>query len=74
MKTSSKIKVYSVLSWVLFGITLLLAVVYQLIDMSKTDRINLPGFVTEILVQPYFWIALILRWRIKVNKLKQKNG
>ena len=68
MKIASKIKTYSILSWVLIGLTLLLAI----IDQIRSGVFNILGFITEILIQPYFWIALILRWRMKVNR-KSKN-
>lgn len=71
MKITTKIRIYSILSWILLGLTFLLAVVYQLAYMVKMGRIHIFGFLTEILFQPYFWVALILRWRIKMNKLKQ---
>jgi hypothetical protein len=64
MKITTKIKIYTILSWILIGLTLLLAIVDQL----KSGVFNPLGFITEILLQPYFWIALILRWRIKENK------
>src|SRR3989338_6918348 len=65
MKVTAKIKIYSILSWILIVLTLLLAIVDQL----RSEVFNPLGFITGIILQPYFWIALILRWRIKENKV-----
>jgi len=66
MKVTTKIKIYSILSWILFGLTLLLAIHEQI----RSGVFNILGFTTEILLQPYLWIALVLRWRIKENRKK----
>jgi hypothetical protein len=68
MKPTIKIRIYSILSWILIGLTVLLAVYEQL----RGKEFMLLGFLGEILLQPYLWIALILRWRIKENKDKNK--
>jgi len=69
VKPTIKIRIYSILSWILIGLTVLLAVYEQL----KGKEFMLLGFLGEILLQPYLWIALILRWRIKENKDKNKQ-
>jgi len=74
MKITTKIRIYNVLSWIFLGITFLLTAVYQLRNVSETGRIHVLGFFTEFLVQPYFWLALVLRWRLRENKLRQKNA
>ena len=66
-----KIIIYNWISWMLIGLTILLAFYYT-IEAVKKDGVLLTthilGFFTEIILQPYFWVALILRWRIRENK------
>lgn len=64
MKITTKIKIYSILSWVLIVLTLLLAIA----DQMRSGIFNIIGFITAFFIEPYFWIAVALRWRIKENK------
>jgi hypothetical protein len=74
MKISTKIKIYSISSWILIILTIFLAL-YEQLRIGKFSSLTILSFLTDILLQPYFWVALILRWRIKVNQrlLKSKN-
>lgn len=76
MKISIKIKIYNFMSWLLIGLTLLLAVFEQIKYIRETSQIgviSIIGFFTDVLLQPYFWVALILRWRIKENRKLSKG-
>lgn len=68
MKIATKIKIYTILQWVLITLTLILAIAQTLIYFKKTGEFNPVAFLLEIFLQPYLWLALILRWRIIENK------
>ncbi len=73
MSNPVKIRIYIILQWILITLTFLLAIIQTLAHFVKTQEFSFLAFILEILLQPYLWIALILRWRIVQNKKIRLN-
>ena len=70
-KIKNKADHYCIISWLLISLTVLLAVGNLIQKVSETrvfDTLDVLGLFTEILLQPFLWIALILRWRMYKNR------
>ncbi|MCX5698822.1 MAG: hypothetical protein NTX01_03910 [Candidatus Omnitrophica bacterium] len=65
MKINAKIRVYTILKWTLYVLSLAPAIEYTL---TSKGSFNILLALGEVTINPVLWIALILRWRILVNK------
>lgn len=70
-KKGKKIRIYGWISKSFIIITIWLALdhlIRYLLKNSRFDSVCTVSFFLDILLSPYLWVALVLRWRIGVNK------